>query len=226
MSHTVHPYAHRLVNLRDWRSRWFARGKKYQTFLKQDTLIREFLEKKLRGNSVSSIEFEREQNAMKVIIKTSRPGLIIGKSGDGVEKLTREMLKVLKKEGVQPEVPLVVRIVEVKNPESDAMIAAQQIAEALEKRLPFRRIMKQALDKIMYSRGVEGAKIALSGRLGGHEMSRKEEVKRGGIPLQFIRGDVDYAQYRANLPYGVIGIKVWIYKGDSLEKEKQQKLKS
>jgi small subunit ribosomal protein S3 len=108
-------------------------------------------------------------------------------------------------------------VVEVKNPDADAMIVAQQIAEGLERRLPFRRVMKQMLDKVVAIREVKGARIVLSGRLGGNEMSRKEEVKRGGIPLQFIRGDVDYAHYRANLPYGVIGIKVWIYRGDVFE---------
>jgi small subunit ribosomal protein S3 len=111
-------------------------------------------------------------------------------------------------------------VVEIKNPDANAMIVAQQVAEGLERRLPFRRVMKQMLDKIMMSREVKGAKIVLGGRLGGNEMARREEVKRGGIPLQFIRGDVDFATYRANLPYGVIGIKVWIYKGDSLENKR------
>ncbi len=224
MSHTVHPYAHRLVNLRDWKSRWFMKGKKYKDLLKRDILIRDFLEKKLKGKYVSSIEFEQDQKRTKVIIRSSRPGLIIGKSGEGMEKLTKEVFRFLKKKGVRlDDTQLSLEVVEVKNPEEDAMIVAQQIAEMLEKRLPFRRIMKQMLDKVIYSKGVKGAKIALSGRLGGHEMARKEEVKRGGIPLQFIRGDIDYAEYRAYLPYGVIGIKVWIYKGDSLEKEKNNR---
>jgi len=221
MSHTVHPYAHRLVNLRDWKSRWFAKGKKYKHLLKSDIIIREFLEKKLKGKYVSSIEFERDQKKTKIIIKTSRPGFIIGKSGEGIQTLTKEIIHHMKKNGLWQNKDFSLDVVEVKNPDTDSMIVAQQVAEALERRLPFRRVMKQMLDKIMYNREVKGAKIVLSGRLGGNEMARKEEVKRGGIPLQFIRGDVDYAEYRANLPYGVIGIKVWIYKGDSLENKQQ-----
>ncbi len=226
MSHTVHPYAHRLVNLRDWRSRWFARGKKYRDLLKKDIVIRDFLEKRLKGKYVSSIEFERDQKRTKILVKSSRPGLIIGKEGEGVEKLTKEIIREMKKRGVWDGETFSLELVEIKNPDVDAMIVAHQIEEALLKRLPFRRVMKQMLDKVMYNREVKGTKIALSGRLGGHEMARKEEVKRGGIPLQFIRGDVDYAEHKAVLPYGVIGIKVWIYKGDSLEKKLNQDKRS
>lgn len=217
MSHTVHPYSHRLVTLRDWRSRWFARGKKYRDFLKNDIVIRQFLEKKLAGKYVSSIEFERNQKSTKIIIKTSRPGFIIGKSGEGTTQLTKDVIREMKRNDITVAPDFSIEVVEIKNPDSDAMIVAQQVAEGLERRLPFRRVMKQMLDKVMGARGVKGARIVLAGRLGGNEMARREEVKRGGIPLQFIRGDIDYAEYRANLPYGVIGIKVWIYKGDSLE---------
>ncbi|MAQ77197.1 30S ribosomal protein S3 [Candidatus Campbellbacteria bacterium] len=219
MSHTVHPYAHRLVNLRGWKSKWFAQGQKYRDYLKNDILIREFLEKKLRGKYVGSIEFKRDQKSTKIVIESSRPGFIIGKSGEGIQELTKEVIKEMKRRKIAVAPDFSIDVVEIKNPDAHAMIVAQQVAEGLERRLPFRRVMKQMLDKVMQSREVKGAKIGLSGRLGGNEMSRKEEVKRGGIPLQFIRGDVDYASYRANLPYGVIGIKVWIYKGDSLEKE-------
>jgi small subunit ribosomal protein S3 len=219
MSHTVHPYAHRLVNLRDWKSRWFARGKKYTQFLKNDVIIREFLEKELRGKYVSSIEFERNRKSTKLIIKTSRPGFIIGKQGEGIAELTKKVIREMKRNDIKVAADFSIDVVEIKNPDADAMIVAQQITEGLERRLPFRRVMKQMLDKVMGSRDVKGARIVLSGRLGGNEMSRKEEVKRGGIPLQFIRGDVDYADYRANLPYGVIGVKVWIYKGDTLARD-------
>ncbi len=222
MTKVVHPYAHRLGIIKGWRSRWFARGKKYRDFLKNDILIRDFLEKKLKGKYVSSIEFERDQKTTKIIIKTSRPGFIIGKSGEGTAKLTKEVIREMKRRNIKVSPDFAIEIVELRNPDMDAMIVAQQIAEGLEKRLPFRRVMKQMLDKIMYNKEVRGAKIVLSGRLGGNEMARREEVKRGGIPLQFIRGDVDYAMYRAHLPYGVIGIKVWIYKGDTLE-NKQNK---
>ncbi|MCA9352935.1 30S ribosomal protein S3 [Patescibacteria group bacterium] len=223
MSHTVHPYAHRLVNLRGWKSKWFARGQKYRDYLKNDILIREFLEKKLRGKYVAGIEFIRDQKSTKIVIATSRPGFIIGKSGEGIADLTKDVIKEMKRRNIAVAPDFSIDVVEVKNPDSDAMIVAQQITEGLERRLPFRRVMKQMLDKVMSVREVKGAKIVLSGRLGGNEMSRKEEVKRGGIPLQFIRGDVDYATYRANLPYGVIGVKVWIYKGDSLENKRNNR---
>jgi len=223
MSHTVHPYAHRLVNLRGWKSQWFSSGQKYRDFLKNDILIREFLEKELRGKYVGLIEFKRDQKSTKIVIHTSRPGFIIGKSGDGIAELTKKVIREMKRKRITTAPDFSIDVVEIKNPDADAMIVAQQIAEGLERRLPFRRVVKQMLEKIMSTRGVKGAKIGLSGRLGGNEMSRREEVKKGGIPLQFIRGDVDYAAYRANLPYGVIGIKVWIYKGDSLENQKNAK---
>ena len=223
MSQRVHPYAHRLVNLRGWKSQWFATGQKYRDYLKNDILIREFLENKLRGKYVGGIEFKRDQKSTKIVISTSRPGFIIGKSGEGIAVLTKEVIREMKRRKIQVAADFSIDVVEIKNPDSDAMIVAQQVAEGLERRLPFRRVMKQMLDKVMAERGVKGAKIVLGGRLGGNEMARREEVKRGGIPLQFIRGDVDYATYRANLPYGVIGIKVWVYKGDSLENKQNKR---
>ena len=219
MSHTVHPYAHRLGTIRGWKSRWFAKGKKYSSFLKNDVLIREFLEREFRGKYVWSIEFEPNQKTTKIIISTARPGFIIGKQGEGVSDLTKKIIREMKRRNIDTDYNFTVDVVEIKNPDADAMLIAQQIAEGLERRLPFRRVMKQSLDKVIATRGVAGARIVLSGRLGGNEMSRKEEVKKGGIPLQFIRGDVDYATYRANLPYGVIGVKVWIYKGDTLARD-------
>lgn len=223
MSHTVHPYAHRLGNLRGWKSQWFAKGQKYRDYLKNDILIREFLEKKLRGKYVGSIEFKRDQKSTKIVIHSSRPGFIIGKSGEGISDLTKDVIREMKRRKIAVAPDFSIDVVEIKNPDTDAMIVAQQIAEGLERRLPFRRVLKQMLDKVMSDRNAKGAKLSLSGRLGGNEMSRSEEVKRGGIPLQFIRGDVDYATYRANLPYGVIGVKVWIYKGDSLENKRDTK---
>ena len=219
MTKIVHPYAHRLggSGIRDWKSRWSSANGDYVTFLKTDTFVREYLEKELRGKYVSSIEFERNRQSTKLIIKTSRPGFIIGKQGEGIADLTKKVIKQMKRNKIQVAQDFSIDVVEVKSPDADAMIVAQQIAEGLERRLPFRRVIKQMLDKVMGAREVKGARIVLAGRLGGNEMARKEEVKRGGIPLQFIRGDVDYAEYRANLPYGVIGIKVWIYKGDTLK---------
>ena len=213
MSKIVHPYAHRLIILRDWKSRWFADPKKYCDYLKGDVLIREYLEKKLRGMYISTIEIERSQKATRFIIKTSRPGLIIGRSGEGATKLKEDILKKMEKLKLTKSEDFKLEIVEVTNPEADAAIVAYMIAEGLEKRMPYRRVIKQTLEKVMSARGVEGARVVLSGRLGGAEIARSEELKRGSIPLQTFRADIDFKREKAHLPYGDVGIKVWIYRG-------------
>lgn len=213
MSKIVHPYAHRLVTLRDWKSRWFAEPKKYVAYLKGDVLIREWLEKKLRGMYISTIEIERSRKATRFIIKTSRPGLIIGRSGEGATKLKEEILKKMDYLKIPRPEDFKLEIVEVGNPEADAAIVAYMIAEGLEKRMPYRRVIKQVIEKVMTARGVEGARIVLGGRLGGADIARTEELKRGSIPLQTFRADIDFKRERATLSYGVIGIKVWIYRG-------------
>ena len=213
MSKIVHPYAHRLVMLRDWKSRWFADTKKYRDYLKGDVLLRDFLEKRLRGMYISSIEIERSRKATRFVVRTSRPGLIIGRNGEGATKLKEDILKKMDKLGLPKVEDFKLEIVEVQNPEADASIVAYMIAEGLEKRLPYRRVIKQTLEKVMSARGVEGARILLGGRLGGAEIARSEELKRGSIPLQTFRADIDFKRERAILPYGTIGIKVWIYRG-------------
>ncbi len=221
MSKIVHPYAHRLVILRDWKSRWFAEDKKYVEFLKGDVLIREFLEKKLRGFYISTIEIERSQKSTRFIIKTSRPGLIIGRSGEGAVKLKEEIIKkMLKLKLTKPE-DFKLDIIEVPNPEADAAIVAYMVAEGLEKRMPYRRVVKQIIEKVMSARGVEGARVVLSGRLGGAEIARTEELKRGSIPLQTFRADIDFKREKAHLPYGDVGIKVWIYRGEIFADKKK-----
>ena len=214
MSHTVHPYSHRLGILRDWKSRWFGARGKYREFLKTDVLLREYLEKRLRGFYVDSVEMERGQSNYRVLIKTSRPGMLIGRSGEGQQKLRADILARLRK--LKVDVPADVRldIEEVRSPESHAAIVAYMIAEQLEKRLPFKRIMKQSIEKVMANKAVKGVKITLSGRLGGAEMGRVETLKKGRLPLQTLRADIDFAREKAHLHYGDIGIKVWIYKGD------------
>lgn len=213
MSKVVHPYAHRLVTLRDWKSRWFA-DKKYRDLLKSDVVIREFLAKKLRGFYVSRVDIERSAKATKVMIHTSRPGMIIGRGGDGATKLKAELISTMKKKNVIIPEDFKLDIVEVSNPDADASIVACMIAEGLEKRLPFRRVMKQTIEKVMSARGVKGARIYLGGRLGGAEIARSEQIKRGSIPLQTFRADVDFAREKAHMSYGDIGIKVWIYRGE------------
>lgn len=213
MSKVVHPYAHRLVTLRDWKSRWFA-DKKYKDLLKSDVVVREFLLKKLRGFYVSRVEIDRSAKATKVMIFTSRPGMIIGRSGEGATKLKSDLTVAMKKRGVIIPEDFKLDIIEVGNPDADAAIVACMIAEGLEKRLPFRRVMKQTIEKVMAARGVKGARIYLGGRLGGAEIARSEQIKRGSIPLQTFRADVDFAREKAHMSYGDIGIKVWIYRGE------------
>ena len=213
MSKVVHPYAHRLVTLRDWKSRWFA-DKKYKDLLKSDVVIREFLMKKLRGFYISRVEIDRSAKATKVMVFTSRPGMIIGRGGDGANKLKKDLVTAMSKRGVLIPEDFKFDILEVTNPDADAAIVACMIAEGLEKRLPFRRVMKQTIEKVMTARGVKGARIYLGGRLGGAEIARSEQIKRGSIPLQTFRADVDFAREKAHMSYGDIGIKVWIYRGE------------
>ncbi len=213
MSKIVHPYAHRLVMLREWKSRWFADPKKYVSYLKGDVLVREYLEKKLRGMYVSSIEIERSRKATRFIIKTSRPGLIIGRNGEGATKLKEEILKKMDNLKIPRPEDFKLEIVEIANPEADAAIVAYMIAEGLEKRMPYRRVVKTIIEKVMGARGVEGARVVLSGRLGGADIARTEELKRGSIPLQTFRADIDFKRERATMSYGTIGVKVWIYRG-------------
>jgi len=217
MSHTVHPYAHRLGIIRDWQSRWFAPKDQFKVYLKSDTLLREYLDKRLRGLYVAGIEMERNEKTYRIIIKTSRPGMIIGRSGEGAIKLKADVKKFISKHKLQVPDNFKIDIEEVRYPEGNAIIVSQMIAEGLEKRLPFRMVMKQTIEKVMANRDVKGARIALSGRLGGAEMSRREQVKRGGIPLQTFRADIEFAREKAFLPYGVVGIKVWVYKGEVFE---------
>jgi small subunit ribosomal protein S3 len=220
MSKIVHPYAHRLVMLRDWKSRWFADPKKYVAYLKGDVLIREYLEKRLRGMYVSSVEIERSRKATRFIIKTSRPGLIIGRQGEGATKLKEDILKKMDKLKLPRPDDFKLEIAEITNPEADAAIVAFMIAEGLEKRMPYRRVIKQVIEKVMAAPGVQGARIVLGGRLGGAEIARGEELKRGSIPLQTFRADIDFKRERARMSYGTIGIKVWIYRGKVFAEKK------
>lgn len=218
MTHVAHPYIQRIGINRDWRSRWFAADpKRFREYLRTDAAIRKFVSKKLKGMSVDTVEIERNDSTLRILIKSSRPGLIIGRSGEGATKLRKDidmLLRTLKLEE-KPEVKI--DIEEVRSPESSAAIVGQMIAEGLEKRMPFRRVLKQTVEKVMANRDVQGVRVIVSGRLGGADMARREELKKGRIPLQTLRADIDFARVRATLPYGVIGIKVWIYRGDIFE---------
>ncbi len=220
MTHVVHPYAHRLGIIRDWKSRWFGKNRdSYVDHLRADVLVRAWLTKKLRGMYVSLIEIERSEKQYRIILNTSRPGMIIGRGGDGIEKLKLGLKKEMARLKIVTPQDVKLDIVEVSNPEADAAIVAAMIVEGIEKRLPFRRVLKMTIEKVMANRDVKGARIAVSGRLGGAEMARREQIKRGGIPLQTLRADIDFARDKAYMTYGVIGIKVWIYRGMKFDKK-------
>lgn len=222
MSHTVHPYSHRLGIIRDWKSRWFSQDKPYRTALKTDILIREFLQVELRPFFVGGVDIDRTRKTIRVLIRTSRPGMLIGKAGDGVVKLRDKILKLLRKEKIDlGGQELKIDIEEIRNPEANSAIAALMIAESLEKRLPFRRVMKQMIEKIMSVKEVKGCRIYLGGRLGGAEIARSEEMKRGRVPLQTLRADIDFAREKAHMTYGDLGIKVWIYKGEIFARDQK-----
>ena len=223
MSHTVHPYSHRLGIIRDWKSRWFGVKEKYKDFLKADIMLREYLHKKLRGFYISGVEIERGAKSFRIVIKTSRPGLLIGKSGEGAVSLKNEINRFLKKRRLESGGELKLDIEEVRSPESNAAIVAHMIAEGLEKRLPFRRVMKQSIEKVMANRDVKGVRVYLGGRLGGAEMARSEDLKKGRVPLQTFRADIDFAREKAHMTYGDIGIKVWIYRGEIFADKNQRK---
>ena len=223
MTHTVHPFAHRLGVIRDWKSRWFAANpKQYRENVMIDTTIRTFLKKRLRGMFVTSVEIERSRQAIRILLKTSRPGLVIGRGGEGSQKLQKEIAAKMRLVKGAPQLPVKLDIEEVRSPESQAPVVAYMIAEGLEKRQTFRRVLKQTVEKVMANRDVQGVRIAISGRLGGAEMSRQEEIKRGRVPLQTIRADIDFAREQAYLPYGVIGIKVWIYRGEIFDRDQNK----
>ncbi len=222
MTHTVHPYAHRLGTIRGWKSRWFAADKKsYRENIKVDETIRRFLTKRLRGTYTSGIDIERSASELHVVLSTARPGLVIGRSGENATKLRKELGEVVRTVAPDDRRALKLDVNEIRQAETDAAVVAYMVAEGLEKRLPFRRVLKQTVEKVMAVREVQGVRITLSGRLGGADMSRKEEIRKGRIPLQTFVADIDFAIERAYMPYGVIGIKVWIYKGNTYQDKKR-----
>ncbi|MFH1551409.1 MAG: 30S ribosomal protein S3 [bacterium] len=214
MGRKVHPFVFRIGTVNKWKSRWFSR-KNYKEFLEQDVKLREFIMKKLVKAGINLIEIERSANLINVIVQTARPGLAIGRGGSGAEDLKKELKGVILKNNpklVDTEVRL--EIEEVKQPTAQSAVVASDMAAQIEKRFPYRRVMKQTLDKIMQNREIQGAKVMVKGRLNGTEIARKEWLKKGKIPLQTLRANIDYAQATAYTTYGTIGIKVWICKGE------------
>ncbi len=213
MGHKVDPRSFRLKQITTWKSKWFAR-KDYGKFLEQDNKIRCYLMRKLKEASVATIEIERSANNITVTIKTSRPGVVIGRGGAGIEDLK----KILKNKFIQTGQVLNVNIQEVTKPYLNAELVVRMMSEQIEKRMPFRRVMKQAIIQVERA-GAKGVKVSVAGRLNGSEIARTEKLGTGKIPLHTIRADIDYAQGEAHTTYGSIGIKVWIYKGEIFQKK-------
>jgi small subunit ribosomal protein S3 len=215
MGHKVRPTGLRIGIIEDWRSRWYAKKKEYGPLLVEDQRLRKFIKANYSFAGIPKIEIERTRDALKVTLHTARPGIIIGRKGAEVDKLKGEMEALVGH-------PVDISIKEVNQPELNAQLVAESVAEQLEKRASFRRTMKKAADLTM-SVGAEGVKIQLAGRLGGAELARTEKCIVGSIPLQTLRGDVDYGGAEAHTTYGLIGVKVWIYKGEVKPIEKEIK---
>ncbi len=218
MGQKISPTSLRVGIYKDWKSRWFS-TRKYPQFLKEDVAIRAYLSKKLKNMSVDKVTIERSPDVLSIVIHTARPGLIIGRSGAGVEEIKKHIIRLVKSlpAGKAGKTAIRIDIQEIKSPESSAAIMAEHMAEQIEKRTQCRRVMKQALMKIMANRDVKGAKVTLGGRLDGKEIARVEHLEEGSLPLQTLRADIDYARATAFTTYGTIGVKVWIYKGMKFE---------
>ena len=215
MGQKMHPHGLRVGVIKDWNSKWYADSKNFSDYLVEDHKIREYVKKKLFVSGISKIEIERTPKFVKVNVYTAKPGLVIGKGGNYAETLKNELVKMINKD-------VNLNIVEVKNIDTDAQLVAENIANQLERRISFRRAMKQCMQKAMKA-GALGIKTSVSGRLGGADMARTEFYKEGTIPLQTLRADIDYGFAEADTTYGKIGVKVWIYKGEVLPTKKVAK---
>jgi len=212
MGQKMHPHGIRVGVIKDWNSKWYANSKDFSDYLVEDYKIRKLLKQKLYESGISKIEIERTAKMVKVNVFTAKPGLVIGKGGALAESIKEELKKMISKE-------VNLNIVEVKDVDTDAQLVAENIALQLEKRVSFRRAMKQCMQKTMKA-GALGIKTAVSGRLGGADMARTEFYKEGTIPLQTLRADIDYGFAEADTTYGKLGVKVWIYKGEVLPTKK------
>ena len=215
MGQKVNPHGLRVGVIKNWDSKWYANKKNFSELLVEDNDIRKYIKKKLYVAGISKIEIERAANRVKVSIYTAKPGVVIGRGGAGVEELRKEVEKLTGKS-------IVLNVEEVKNPDVDAQLVSESIAEALERRVSFRRAMKQAIQRTMRA-GALGIKTAVAGRLGGADMARTEGYSEGTIPLQTLRADIDYGFSEADTTYGKLGVKVWLYKGEILPEFKEER---
>jgi small subunit ribosomal protein S3 len=220
MGQKVHPIGIRLGITKEWTSKWYADSKKFPDFVEQDHLVRTFLQKKLKDASVSQIHIERPASKANISIHTARPGIVIGKKGEDIEKLRGEVSQLLG----MPLQDVRLNIAEIRKPELDAQLVAEGIAQQLERRVQFRRAMRRAVTNTMRV-GAEGVKVKVSGRLNGAEIARSEWYREGRVPLHTLRADIDYGLAESKTTYGIIGVKVWVFRGevfDSTEAKKGQ----
>ena len=206
MGQKIHPIGMRLGIVKEWSSRWYADSKSYADYLNTDLKVRDFIRKKLGHASVSQIQIERPANNARIIIHTARPGIVIGKKGEDIEQLRKEVSKIM-------GIPVHLGVEEIRKPELDAYLVAESVAHQLERRIMFRRAMKRAVTNAMRL-GAQGIKIHVAGRLNGAEIARSEWYREGRVPLHTLRADIDYGFAEARTTYGVIGVKVWIFKGE------------
>ena len=214
MGQKVHPIGIRLGIVKDWSSTWYADTKDFADTLNMDLSVRDFLRKKLSQASVSRIQIERPAKTARITIHTARPGIVIGKKGEDIEKLRNELSKMM-------GIPVHINIEEIRKPELDAQLVAESVAQQLERRIMFRRAMKRALTNTMRLGG-QGIKIKVGGRLNGAEIARTEQYREGRVPLHTLRADIDYGFAEANTTYGIIGVKVWIFKGEVFDQAKKE----
>lgn len=211
MGQKVSPFLLRIGYIKNWHSRWFAKPKDFARFIQEDYKVRQFIKNKFKHAAISRVEIERLAERVRIRIATARPGIIIGRHGADIESLRNDLNNMIKKE-------VIIDIEEIKEPMLDAQLVSENVALQLEKRIAFRRAIKRAIEQSMNS-GAKGVKVICSGRLGGAEMARQETFKQGKLPLSTLRADIDYGYTASLTTYGLIGIKVWIYKGDILTKK-------
>lgn len=209
MGHKIHPTGFRLGITEEWRSMWYANSRTFGVTLNNDLLVRKYIRKRLAHASISRVRIERPAKNALITIHTARPGVVIGKKGEDIEKLRKELARLM-------QVPVHVNIEEVRKPELDALLVAENVAQQLERRIMFRRAMKRAVGNAMRLGGL-GIKIQVSGRLNGAEIARTEWYREGRVPLHTLRADIDYGLAEARTTYGVIGVKVWVFKGEILD---------
>ncbi|MFH1643105.1 MAG: 30S ribosomal protein S3 [Patescibacteria group bacterium] len=237
MAHKVHQKIFRIKEMKDWETRGFYKSKDFSKLLEEDFVIREFLNEKLKKVGIESIKIERFPSKTNVIISTLKPGFIIGRGGKGIEDLKVALIKEISKirklrtkndQKKEEDLPMKsgeirLDIQEVKNPWGSAILIAQWMAQQIERRVAFRRVLKQALSKTDTVKEIKGCRVQVAGRLNGVEIARKEWLQQGKMPRNNLRADIDYAAYEANCTYGVVGIKVWVYKGEKFEEKQEEK---